>query len=98
MFISRTRVLVALQYKMENNPYYKDIQVNLIALASFPLVSIDISPWILHVNTNATLSHHQILCSIVQPPNSFETYELELSSFISTQTNARTEVKEIRQL
>ena len=44
---------------------------------------------------NATLSHQQSLSFTVQPPNSFEHYELE-SSFISTQTNARTEVEEIR--
>ena len=33
-----------------------------------------------------------------QPPNSFEPYELQSSSFISTQSNARIEDEEIRQL
>ena len=83
---------------MANDAYYKDVQVNPIALASLPLVSTNISPWILHVNRHATLSHWQSLSFTVQPPNSFEHYELESSSFISTQTNARTEVEEIRQL
>ena len=93
LFVSRTCVLAALQYKMANNPYYKDVKFNPIALDSLPLISIDISPMILHVNTNATLSHQQSLSSTVKPPNSFEPYELESSSFISTQTNARTEVE-----
>ena len=38
------------------------------------------------------------MSSIVEPPNSFQPYEIESSSFISTQPNARTEVEEIRQL
>ena len=69
-----------------------------IALASLPLISADISPLIPHLNSNATLSHPQSLSYTNQPPNSFEPYELESSSFISTQTNARTEVEETRQL
>ena len=82
---------------MENDPYYKDVQVNLIAVSYFPLISTGISPLILHVNRNDTLSHQQILSYIVQLQNSFEPYELESSSFISTQTNSRTKVEEIRQ-
>ena len=81
---------------MKKDPYYKDVQVNPIALASLPLISTDISSLILHVNNNDTLSHQQNLSCTVQPPNSFEPYELESFSFISTQTNARTEVEEIR--
>ena len=96
LFVSRTHVLVALQFKMANDPYYKDVQVNPIALDSFPLISVDISSLIPHLNSNATLSHQQSLSSTVQPPNSFEPYELESSSFISAQTNARIEVEEIR--
>ena len=83
---------------MANDPYYKDVQVNPIALASLPLISTDISPLIPHANSNDTLSHQQSLSCTVQPPNSFEPYEIESSSFIPTQTNARTEVEEIRQL
>ena len=83
---------------MENDPYYKDVQINPVALAALPLVSGDISPLIPHLNSNATLSHQKILSYTDQPPNSFEPYELESSSFISTQLNARTEVEEIRQL
>ena len=83
---------------MESNPYYKDVQVNLVTLSSLPLISTNISPWILYVNSNDTLSHQQSLSCTVQPPNSFEPYELESSSFNSTQTNARYEVEEIRHL
>ena len=83
---------------MANDPYYKDVRVNPIALDYLPLVSIDISPLIHHVNNNDTLSDHQSLSYTVQPPNSFEPYELESLSFISTQTNARTKVEEIRKL
>ena len=83
---------------MENDPYYKDVQINPIALASLPLISTDISPLIPHVNSNDTLSHQQSLSCTFQPPDSFEPYELDSSSFISTQTNAITEVEEIRQL
>ena len=79
LFVSRTHVLASLEYKMANNPYYKDVEVNSVALFSLPLVSIDISPWIPHVNSNAKLAHQQSLSSIVQPPNSFEPYELESS-------------------
>ena len=57
LFVSQTHVLVALQFKMENEPYYKDVQVNLIALASLPLISTDISPLIPHLNSNDALSH-----------------------------------------
>ena len=78
---------------MENDPYYKDVQVNPIALASFPLISVDISPLIPHINSNDALSHQQSLSSTDQPLDSFEPYELESSSFISTQTNARTKVE-----
>ena len=98
MFVSRTRVIVALEYKIANDPYYKDVRVIPIALASFPLISTDISPLIPNVNRNDTLSHQQILSSTTRLPNSFEPYELQSSSFISTQTNARTEVEEVRQL
>ena len=98
LFVSCTRVLAALEYKMANDPYYKDVQVNLVALSSLPLVSTDISPWILHVNNNDTISHQQSLSSIVEPPNSFQPYEIESSSFISTQPNARTEVEENRHI
>ena len=84
LFDSRTRVLAALQYKMENDPYYKDVQVSPTALAYFPLISTDISPIIWHVNSKDTLSHQQILSCTVQPPNLFELYELEFSLFIST--------------
>ena len=62
------------------------------------VTSTEISPMILHVNSNDTLSHQQSLSSIVELPNSFQPYEIESSSFISTQPNARTEVEEIRQL
>ena len=57
LFVSQTHVLVALQFKMANNPYYKDVQINPIALASLPLISADISPLIPHLNRNDTLSH-----------------------------------------
>ena len=57
LFVSHTRVLAALEYKMEKDPYYKDVQVNLVALSSLHLVSIDISPWIPHVDRNDTVSH-----------------------------------------
>ena len=67
LFVSQTRVLVALQYKMTNDPYYKDVHVNLVALASFPLVSTNISPWIPHVNNNATLSHVPYLAVLTTP-------------------------------
>ena len=83
---------------MTNYPYYKDVQINPIALDYFPLISTDISPLILCVISNDTISHQQSLSCTVQPTNSFEPYELESSLFISTQTNARTEVEEIRQL
>ena len=76
VFVRCTRVLATLEYKMENDPYYKDVHVNLVALSSLPLVSTNISPWILHVNKNDTLSHKQILSSTVQPSNSFEPYEI----------------------
>ena len=84
MFVSQIRVLASLEKKMANDPYYKDVQVNFVALSSLPLVSTYISPWIPHVNRNDTLSHQQSLSSTVQPPNSFEPYEIESSSFIST--------------
>ena len=42
LFVSRTHVLTSLQFKMENDPYYKDVHVNPIALASLPLISADI--------------------------------------------------------
>ena len=93
MFVSQTHVLAALQFKMKNDPYYKDVQFNPNALASLPLISTDISPLIPHLNRNDALSHHQGLSYTDQPLDSFEPYELESSSFISTQTNARTEVE-----
>ena len=55
------------------------------------------SPLIPHLNSNATSSHLQSLSCTDQPPNSFEPYELQSSSFILTQTNVRTQVEEIRQ-
>ena len=83
---------------MENDPYCTDVQVKPIALASLPLISTDISPLILHVNSNDTLSRPQSLSCTVQPPNSFEPYELKSSSFFSTKSNGRAKVEEIRQL
>ena len=83
---------------MANYPYYKDVQINPIALASLPLISVDISPLIPHLNNNDTLSHLQSLSCTVKPPNLFEPYEIEYSSFISTENNARTKVEEIRHL
>ena len=38
LFVSRTNVLPSLQFKMANDPYYKDVQVNPIAIASSPLI------------------------------------------------------------
>jgi len=35
-FVSKTHVLVALQLKLENDPYYKDVQLNLNALSTLP--------------------------------------------------------------
>ena len=96
LFVSRTHVLASLQFKMENDPYYKDVQVNPIELASLPLISAYISSLIPHLNRNDGLYHQQSLSCTNQPPYSFEPYELESSSFISTQTNARTEVEEIK--
>ena len=93
LFVSRTHVLDALQFKMENDRYYKDVQFNPIALASLPLISTYISSLILHLNSNDALSRQQSFSRTDQPPDSFEPYELESSSFISTQTNARTEVE-----
>ena len=78
---------------MENDPYYKDVQFNLVALYSLPLVLIDTSPWISQVNSNDTVSHQQSSSSTVEPPNSFQSYEIESSSFISTQPNVRTKVE-----
>ena len=69
LFVSRTHVLAVLQFKMENNPYYKDVQINPIALTCFPLISANISPLIhilivmLHylINKACTLQiNHQI--------------------------------------
>ena len=98
VFVSRTHVLATLQFKMENDPYYKDVQVNPIALASLPLISADISYLILHLNSNDALSHQQSLSYTDQQPDSFEPFEFESLSFISTQANARIEVEEIGQL
>ena len=68
LFVSRTHVLVALEYKMVNNLYYKDVQINPIALSSFPLDSTDISPFIRHVNTHDTPFHQHSSSYIVQSP------------------------------
>ena len=81
---------------MANDPYYKDVQVNPISLSSLPLVSIDIYPLLHHVNPHDTPFHEHTSPSTMQVPNCLEPYELQSSSFISTQANSRTEVEEIR--
>ena len=68
LFVSRTCVLAALEYKMANNPYYKDVRVIPIALYSLPLESTNISPLFRHVNHHDTPFHQHSSSYIVQSP------------------------------
>ena len=81
---------------MANDPYYKDVRVNPIALDSFSLESTDISLFLFHVNPHDTPFHEHISPSTVQLPNFHEPQELQSSSFISTQAYSITKVEKIR--
>ena len=80
---------------MANDPYYKDVRVNIIALSSLPLESKNISPLHHHVNPHDTPFNEHSSPSTVQLPNSLESHELQSSYFISTKENSWTEVEEI---
>ena len=94
LFISQAHVLSTIKYNFSNDPYYKDVSFNPIALSYSSLESTYISPIIHHSNPHDTTFHKRISPSIMQLLNSLEPRELQ-SLFISTQENYTTEVEEI---
>ena len=95
--VSRDRVYVALNYKISNDPYYKDVQVDGSALASLPTQSTDISN--LLYSTTLTPLQNQSL-TIESEPTTEDPIEeiMHNNSFVPDLPNTCREMEEVRSL
>ena len=62
--VSRSNVLAALEFKISNDPYYKDVHLDLQALHALPLEPTDVSSLLHHATTpltDAQRRFHKIL-------------------------------------
>jgi len=95
LIVSRHRVLAALEYKLENDPYYKNDRIDNNALASLPAIPTNVSSSLHHSNTTETTIHLSL-----EPP-----YELtkdsanpsvnQTSSVVPIIPNTNTKIQEI---
>ena len=94
-FVSRSRVMAALEYKLANDPYFKDVQINPSAVAALPLHPTDVSPLLRHVagTSHATTLPHEnadLSNTCLLDPST-----LHPSSFVATLPNSNTELDAI---
>ena len=93
--VSRHRSLTALEYKLENDPYYKNVRIDTNALASLPTIPTDVSSSLHHSNTSETVVRLPL-----EPPNELtedftDPLVDQTSSFIPIIPNTNTEIQEI---
>ena len=93
--VSRHRVLAALEYKLANDPYYKNVRIDSNALASLPAIPTDVSSSLRHSNTTEITVH----LSLEPPPglteDSADPSVNQTSSFVPIIPNTNTEIQEI---
>ena len=94
--VSRHHVLAALEYKLANDPYYKNVRIDTNALASLPAIPTDISSSLHHSNTAKTAvplplePPHELTEDFTNPSVD------QTSSFVPIIPNTNTEIQEIR--
>lgn len=84
-----------LEYKLANDTYFKDVQLNPFAISTFPIHLTDVSPLLYHVTSFASHNLAQCLFDVDNPdlPHLSLT-DLHPSSFISTLPNSHIKVDE----
>ena len=94
--VSRSNVLATLEFKMSNDPYYKDVQISLSGLNVLPLQPTDVSPLLRHATTSGLGAHIPSSLDDDAPPSLSASLNPQTSSFIYAPPNSQTESKEIR--
>jgi len=93
--VSRHHILAALEYKLANDPYYKNVCIDTNALASLPAIPTDVPSSLHHSNTTETIVH----LSLEQPheltEDSTDPSVNQTSSFVPIIPNTNTEIQEI---
>ena len=94
--VSRHRILAALEYKLANDPYYKNVRIDNNALASLPAIPTNVSSSLHYSNTTETTVHLSL-----EPPHeltedSADPSVNQTSSFVPIIPNTNIETQEIR--
>lgn len=91
----RHHILNALEYKLENDPYYKNVCIDTNSLASLPAFPTDVSSSLHHSNTIETTIRlpleppHELTEDFTDPSVD------QTSSFVPIIPNTNTEIQEI---
>ena len=94
--ISCSNVLAALEFKISNDPYYKDVHLDLQALHALPLEPTDVSSLLHHATTpGPDLQLPSPTTDDATPSMPIPT-SIETSSFVFALPDSRTETEEIR--
>ena len=92
--VSRSNVLAALEFKISNDPYYKDVHLDLQALHALPLEPTDVSSLLHHATTPSP--ELQLPSPTTDDATPSMHSQIETSSFVFALPNSRTETEEIR--
>ncbi|XP_057838404.2 uncharacterized protein LOC131048470 [Cryptomeria japonica] len=97
-YVSRGRVHEALQYKIFYDPYYKDVQLDELALSSLPINPTNISDLLYSTTSNPDPIHLSFMQEDVTEDRSLIENLQMTDSFVANLPPARREVEEVHAL
>lgn len=87
--------MTTLEYKLKNDPYYKDVQLNPSTIYVMPNQPTNISSFLCSVTTSSLEPHQSVVDFNYDPDVIFTTLTLQHSSFVPTLQNSCIEVEHI---
>ena len=94
--VIHSNALAALEFKISNDPYYKDVHLDLQALHAFPLEPTDVFSLLHHATTPGPGLQLPSPTTDDATPSMPIPTSIETSSFVFALPNSRTETEEIR--
>ena len=88
--VNHSNVLAALEFKLSNDPYYKDVQLSLSGLNDFPLQPTYVSPLVFHETTSRCSIHISYSLDYDAPPSFPTSANPQTSSLIYSLPNSHT--------
>lgn len=94
-FVCKSRILATLEYKLPNDPYYKDVQLNRSTIYALPDQPTYISSLLHNVITSSFEPHQTIIDSTYNPVVMLTPLDIQPFSFVPILPNFCTELEHI---